>query len=203
MRNFLAIAFILSLASCDQNSTDATPKPEAKNPEKNKLKAEYDTDKCDMRWLPDPIVLSDLYKIDGLDWTGSVATANGTFCDSTSEGFYGIYNLLDLSASNNILDNPPHAGTITVYRKRDNTTWGAGDTIQEFRQINIQTPIIPIWDSIAVGMNKADLINFIGIGNFQMDQSTLLADLFPFTGVFSLKNETVTKIEITRKCEKP
>lgn len=147
--------------------------------------------------LPVPFDISTIDNIENLYYTSGGSPANGELCDSTTNGFYGNYYLIDE------LNKKERAGIITIFREGvDMSTWTPFDSTQKFRQINLKTNILTIWEKIQVGMTEEELLLFID-KRFNYKKGTMIyVDFGIYEGDFRILGDTLNELKIKVKCVK-
>lgn len=146
--------------------------------------------------LPIPFDISTIDNIENLYYTSGGSPANGKLCDSTTNGFYGNYYLIDE------LNKKERAGIITIFREgADMSTWTPFDTTQKFRLINLKTNILTVWGKLQVGMNEEELKLFIG-ERFNYKKGTMIyADFGVYDADFRVLDNTLKEFTIKKKCK--
>lgn len=184
----------LLLAACkspdnvaNEHFTDSLSKPssrvEASVPEREKM--------------PPPMDLTVLSTTPHLSYTSGGSPANGTLCDSTADGFYGFYSLIDTR----VHSSNPYVGTLTIFRPgSDMSDWTPTDTNQLFRSVNLQSGMLTVWDSMRVGMSERALKHFIGDRFHYKKGPLLFAEIGGYDCSFSILGDTIHEIEVKVRC---
>lgn len=119
-----------------------------------------------------------------------------SFCKQLGTGFYGFYYLLMNDSHNGPV------GLMTVYTNDHPNRWRY-DTVNELLySLELETKDITLWDSISIGMNKNDLLEFINGNTIDYNKNQIVTTLGDFNSTFQISNDTVYHIKIERNCSK-
>jgi hypothetical protein len=153
--------------------------------------------------IAEPFNISTISLNHRLDFTsGGLPKRNKeNYCDSTSNGFYGRYNIID----RNITDTFPVVGHIDIFKKGKMSDWKSDDADQKIWEISLSSDILTVWDSVRVGLPRKDIVEFgqahngfcIKKGDFYYS-----CDFNNFGAVFIFKSDTLKRLTVTRSCNK-
>lgn len=148
----------------------------------------------------EPISINVIKDLDFLATTSGVVpiSENKKFCKPDKDGFFGFYHLLNKNSDYQMM------GILTVFTTDEPKSWKFGSSNEELTQLELETSDIQIWNGIHVGMNKTELImDFIG-NKFHYQKDTLLyAEIGGYASSFIITSDTVSRINLTKTCEKP
>jgi hypothetical protein len=129
---------------------------------------------------------------------GASGLVTKKFCENTKIGFYGSYHVYNMYG--------PHedAGHITIYKEGKMSDWKASDTNQKVLHIELNSPIVSVWDSIKIGLTKSKIDSFAkkynAVNKSKSDTSCSYV-LKNFQADFIFSNDTVKKLVVTRLCK--
>lgn len=151
--------------------------------------------------LPEPLQLSKLETIHGLRFTsGGVSTKDKVqYCDSSENGFYGRYHLLDFNSK------IEQAGIIDIFSPGKMYEWKPSDTNQTIWKIQLKSDIISVWDSIHVGLSREKIILFSQENNgscTEKDEFFYSCDFNSFSVTYRFENDTLKEFTVIRNCGK-
>jgi len=124
-------------------------------------------------------------------------------CDSSKNGFYGSYNLIDSNYSDKI--GRPIGGTITIHSNKEMLNWKSTDTDQTIWEIHLKSNVISVWDSIKVGLPRFKVEKFGKVNNgrcIKKGEDYYSCDFNNFSAVYLFKKDTLSELTVTRKCNK-
>lgn len=150
--------------------------------------------------IAEPFLVSD---IAALQFTSGVGKEieNHKKCDSSGTGFYGSYSLIDRDFANE--SRGPVGGTITIHSNKRMSDWKSTDTDQIIWEIHLETDVIPVWDSISVGMTRSQIEAFGKANNgfcVKKGDNFYSCDFKNFSADYIFQNDTLKELTVTRKC---
>lgn len=141
-----------------------------------------------------PVDLKKLLSEDFLETTSGVIPKSETknFYKPFETGFFGSYTLLNT----NDTTEKRYIGNLIVFTTEQAENWRQDSENQFFVEIELEQPIIFVWDSISVGISENKLLDFIG-DNFHYKKGTLIySELGDYTCNFYIVADTIRQIKI-------
>lgn len=152
--------------------------------------------------IGEPFDLQRLTSNKQVDFTsgGAPKTDKEQYCESEENGFFGRYHLIDRRYS-----KAERFGIIDVYKRDKMSNWKASDPDQKIWKIELNSNALSVWDSIHVGLTRQQVEEF-GFKNngfcVKKGDYYYSCDFNSFFVNFSMLNDTLRSIMVTRKCEK-
>ena len=151
--------------------------------------------------IAEPFDLAQLEINPRLDFTsGGVAQeSKKSYCENSENGFYGRYNLVDKQIRN----RHPVIGMIDIYKAGKMAEWKSSDPNQKIWCIHLMSDVISLWDSIHVGLSRAEIVAFAETnqGFYQQKGDSLsVCDFNNFSVRFLFEQDTVRELFLKRKC---
>ena len=195
----LTRAFLL-LSICFTGCDLARPEVDAEVPHIGVAGASMDT--VDPEHQPDaPIDIVSLKKESWLETTSGIVgkIERSALCGIDSTGFIGFYFLIDKE------NNDKRIGKLTVQHPGAPSTWAYDNVDERFVSIELSSPRVEVWNTLAVGDSSSELNAFIQ-GHFHYKKGTWeVATIGPYQGEFQILNDRIEMIRIRSSCppEKP
>jgi hypothetical protein len=146
-----------------------------------------------LKLLSDPIGIENIKELSFLEVTSGVVAISESekLCaPSDIKGFFGHYQLINKIKHTYI-------GQLIVFAPVEPKNWTYDNNSDMFVKIDLEKEDISVWDSVKVGMNKKDLIDFLG-KDVKKKGDFLIADVNNYESEFTILKGTVKRIKVTR-----
>ena len=196
-RYLILILWSLFIVSC-KGKIDNEPIEIKKKIEIIDKKPVQDNDpEIPIKEFSDPINLTEIKNLEFLTTTSGVVSHSEleSLCEQNEEGFYGFYYLINKNEKYRIM------GLLTVYTTDKAKSWRFTSKNESLSMLELKTHDIKVWDSIAVGIDQSQLLNFIGTNFHYRKGNTLYAELGEYKSSFTISNDTISRIKIVKSCK--
>jgi hypothetical protein len=143
-----------------------------------------------------PIDIESLKRESWLETTSGVLGKVGrsALCGIDSTGFIGFYFLIDKE------NKDERIGKLTVQHPGDPSNWVYDNVEDQFVSIELNSPRIRVWNTLAVGDSSSNLEAFVR-GRFHYKKGTwVVTTIGPFQGEFQILNDRIAAINVRKTC---
>jgi len=188
---------VLLLLSVCFAGCDPAAEPEANTEEPQVEVAGESVETVDREHQDDaPIDILSLKKEPWLETTSGVMgnVERSAFCGIDTTGFVGFYFLIDKE------NKYERIGKLTVQHPGDPSTWVYDNVDERFVSIELNSPRIEVWNTVAVGDSSSNLDAFVQ-GRFHYKKGTwVVTTIGPYQGEFQILNDRIATIKVRKTC---
>ena len=144
----------------------------------------------------------DMNIINELEYTsgGVPKKISNTFCNNINVGFYGRYNIVDMTL--NVVSSNPITSTIDIYKIGTMENWKPEDINQKVLRIWTKSNQLLIWGKLKTGDKKSILDDFLNEHKLfhYVKGTSYYFETTNYKAQFRIENETIKEITLNRKC---